>query len=366
VKEGADHPAIDITVRNESTRTISGRVVMPSDNAGAAAAVPANLTFFLVPRDPNALADSGAPTYSNTAPDRSSGRFEIRALPPGAYDLIVSAQAPQAPAPRGQGSLPLRLMGRARIDIADRDIDDVTITIQPGVEVRARLLIDGKPPAPLPRWMIDGPGAGDDPIPTAPSVRLILQSRENYPRPFEDAARNSTYDPAEGFLFRGVPEGRFDFQLGPQSGEALSGNAYIADVREDGASILDEGLTLNGRTPGMIEVQVSTRGERITGTVRDAEQKTIAAARVALAPAQSRRQNLALFKTTVSDAAGNFTIEGIAPGEYKLFAWENAPNNAHLNSEFLANHELRGHAVTVKAGVPVKMDLQAIGQDKRP
>jgi hypothetical protein len=356
--EGVELSAIDINVSGEPTRKLSGRVVIPA--AGPSTGAPPNLTLFLVNRDANALNDNSAPTFPNLAADRSGGRFEIRGVRPGAYDLIVSVLG-AATGPRGGEPGPARLLGWARIDVGERDLDDVTITIQTGVEVTARLLIDGKPPTPLPAWAMHGPGAGDEPVPTAPSVRLVMQSKENYPAPYRDTGRNSTYDPSVGFVFRGMPDGRFVFRVESQGGEALPASAFIADVREAGTSILDGDLTINGKPPGAIEVLVSTRGERVTGSVRDAEQKPVAAARVVLAPLESRRQNLSLFKTILSDTTGNFKLEGIAPGDYKLFAWKNAPLNAYLNAEFLANYELRGQPVTIKAGAPVKIDLPVIG-----
>jgi hypothetical protein len=49
-------------------------------------------------------------------------------------------------------------------------------------------------------------------------------------------------------------------------------------------------------------------------------------------------------------ASGNFTINGVAPGDYKLFAWEYVAANAWMNAEYLAPFENRGQAISVGGG----------------
>ena len=61
-----------------------------------------------------------------------------------------------------------------------------------------------------------------------------------------------------------------------------------------------------------------------------------------MVPAPQRRQNLAWYKTATSNAVGRFSISGLAPGEYKLFAWERSPETAYMDSAFLAKYEERG------------------------
>ena len=58
-----------------------------------------------------------------------------------------------------------------------------------------------------------------------------------------------------------------------------------------------------------------------------------------LAPEQWRRQNRALYADTTSDSEGRFTVRGIAPGEYKVFAWEQPIwLGARQNPAFIANY----------------------------
>jgi hypothetical protein len=66
-----------------------------------------------------------------------------------------------------------------------------------------------------------------------------------------------------------------------------------------------------------------------------------------------------------ADATGKFNMDGIAPGDYKLFAWEAVPNGAWMNAEFLARYEGRGVAVSVTptGSTPAKPELKVIPKE---
>jgi hypothetical protein len=94
--------------------------------------------------------------------------------------------------------------------------------------------------------------------------------------------------------------------------------------------------------------------------LRDAEQKTVSFALLALVPPPSQRGNSNLYKSVVSDSSGGFTLRGVAPGEYTLFAWETVLSNAWMNPEFLAAHEARGQKITLNPGSSARVDVQVI------
>jgi hypothetical protein len=76
-------------------------------------------------------------------------------------------------------------------------------------------------------------------------------------------------------------------------------------------------------------------------------------ASVVLVPSMALRQNLQLYKRATSNANGEFSFRGIAPGEYKLFAWPSPPpGQAEENAQYLAPFESRGTTVNVMTGGP--------------
>ena len=107
-------------------------------------------------------------------------------------------------------------------------------------------------------------------------------------------------------------------------------------------------------------MSINTNGGSIEGTELNAERKPVPRTSVVVVPPANRRSNSALYKIVQSDAQGRFTISGIAPGAWKVFAWESVPANAFLNRDFLQEYEAQGTNVTVLAGTRAGVDISVI------
>jgi hypothetical protein len=257
------------------------------------------------------------------------------------------------------------------VDVGSVDLEDVVVEVRAGFEVRVRMTVDGEPapssipPAPVPRGAppdtpLPPPLTPPAPTPPRPTLQLRLQSREPFNILESAANSNMTFDPAGIYTFPGVPEGRYRFVVNP-----IPPNAYVEDIREGSVSIFDEGLSLSGITAGEITVLINTKGASVKGIVSGSEQEPIEGALVALVPALARRSNIALYKTARSDDKGEYTINGVAPGEYRMFAWESVPTGAWLNADFMVLHEARGKSVTMTAGGSAGADLKVIPREIR-
>ena len=145
---------------------------------------------------------------------------------------------------------------------------------------------------------------------------------------------------------------RFNFR-------ALSGDLYVEDIRQGGITVYDSGITITERVPEPIEVFVSSGGGEIEGTVVSGP-RPARDAKVVLVPLPSRRVNRGLYKSATTDNQGRFSLSGIRPGEYKLFAWETVPDGAWLNVEFLANYEGQGRLINVVSTATQKVTLPVI------
>jgi uncharacterized surface anchored protein len=85
----------------------------------------------------------------------------------------------------------------------------------------------------------------------------------------------------------------------------------------------------------------------VDGIVQDSHTKTVAGAVVALVPEAKHFENRVLFANATSDASGKFVFRGVAPGDYRLFAWENTPPNAYQNAGFIQKFEGKAQMVHV-------------------
>ena len=89
-------------------------------------------------------------------------------------------------------------------------------------------------------------------------------------------------------------------------------------------------------------------------------------ATVVLVPDTKHRDHADLFKRTASDTSGHFSIKGISPGEYKLFAWEDVENDAYQDPEFLQPFENQGESVTIREGSHEDRQLKLIPAESTP
>jgi len=80
-----------------------------------------------------------------------------------------------------------------------------------------------------------------------------------------------------------------------------------------------------------------------------------------LVPSSPRRDNPLLYKEVSTDDSGRFSFRGVAPGEYKVFAWTAPPRGqAYRSEEFLADYDSRGISVSVTAGATSEVQVTVL------
>src|SRR5262249_14157761 len=101
----------------------------------------------------------------------------------------------------------------------------------------------------------------------------------------------------------------------------LPPGTYVKSALIGTKDIIQDPIAVGTPSPPVMSVLISRNASQLTGMVVDKNQNPIAASSIVLIPDQQREQH-DLYKTVLSNAAGRFTIQGIVPGDYKLFAWE--------------------------------------------
>jgi hypothetical protein len=269
----------------------------------------------------------------NGASNMANGNFTIPYVPPGAYELIVGG----AIAPRG----------RVPVTVDDKDITNLTIPVPRTIDFKGRVTVNG--------------AAASFPL---SSLRVTL-APDYRVSPYPSSGVTE-----DALAFPGIVEGKhtvlveLGVSVGTSSGAAR--DAYVEDVRQGGRSIFQGALTFDDAVVNVasdaapLEVILNTAGATISGVVATTGNNDIADATVTLVPQPLRRQNVMLYKSVTTDGAGGFTFTGVAPGAYKLFAWDTIPTGAHLNAEFLVPFEARGTTVNATAGQRLEVKLNLI------
>jgi hypothetical protein len=152
------------------------------------------------------------------------------------------------------------------------------------------------------------------------------------------------------------------FQWGTPSLVPLLQNAYIKSIRLGGADVLSDGLRLNFAPQEPLEVLIGN-GAKLSGTVINDKRESVVNATVALVPTASR-QRIDLYRTTTSDKDGRYKLQGIPPGNYRAYAWEDVERDAWQDPSFLSLIEGRGTTVQVSEGMQADADLIVIAAGK--
>jgi hypothetical protein len=173
---------------------------------------------------------------------------------------------------------------------------------------------------------------------------------------FEDGDEASTEIKADG---------RFTAKLEPlQWSLAVTGvprNAFIKSARAGGTDVLESGMNLTAGAPaGGLEIVLSAAGAQVEGAVFDASERPARGATVVLAPEPRLRVHGRLFHEASTDKDGRFAFRGIAPGEYKLFAWDDVAGEAYRDPDFLRDYEGRGQKIVVRENEAKQARLKLI------
>jgi hypothetical protein len=315
---GINYTGVDFMITESRAVRVLGRVV---NGVTGQAILAAAVT--LVPR--RGTVATGSLQRGIISP---RGIFEFRHMAPGSYDLVASV-----PDPGGR-----RLAASLPIEIGSGDIDNITLVLQPQLSITGRVSIDNlqADPATL----------------NLNSIRIELRREPFTP---ELLVVIPTVSPDGTFTLTGVTPG--DYRLKVSTGGL---NGYIKSARYGAVDALNPPLHID--TSGQLEIAVSLNSGSLDAVVLDDAQRPFAEATVALIPDSPRRQHFNLYYAAGSDASGRVHFDGVAPGSYRAFAWDDVPADAWQDPDYMRPYEDRGKAVRVTEGSKENIELRLISR----
>jgi hypothetical protein len=248
---------------------------------------PAALGFSIMER---ALSTSSYGLGGKSGPD---GKIRICGLPPGEYDVTAEH------VPSGTAESPR--FGSMAVNIADKDVRNVTVVAYAGVPLRGKVTWDSTPPAkPIPRVWI---------------------SLEPLTRPsFMGEQTELEVSVPKEFSFPSSLMGEYAVRIGGISSPGI----YVKDMVYARRSIRNKSLRLTGSTDIDPELRIilGADGGTLSTTVVDKDGKPIPDSYVLIMPAEivSEAEFASALVSGQTDQNGRYSSDTLAPGKYYLLA----------------------------------------------
>ncbi len=265
--------------------------------------------------------NGGAVRSTSVQPD---GSFEIPSVFPGSYSLLASGNDSTG-----------RLIGRVSVDVFATDVQNVSIAVSKGLSLSGRIRSDEMETSSRIFGVVLVPTTEDR------SIQNLLNLTSN--------VTNGT------FTIDAVPPGNYQAWIAYSSPIPI----YVKSVRL-GSSDVRSGFRFETQSNVSLEIAVGSNGGVVDGVILNSKGQPVRSATVVLVPDASLRQRSSSFKTTTTDTTGAFRINGIGPGDYKVFSWEAVETGAWEDPEFLRSFEVRGQSLTILEGTRQTVQLTAI------
>jgi hypothetical protein len=264
-----------------------------------------------------------------------TGEFELRGVWLGVYILEARTKV-QDPAAADSTDASLADLHVARIPIVVQDagLENLRLIQIPPFEVTGRVHVEGV----------------NESLPMTGTVDVSPidpQSAGRTPPSAKIAADGS-------FKISGLFPGEYMVRLQEKSG----GNVYTKNITFDANDILNFPWHLTGPTDGSIEIVRRAGLARLTGTATTARNEPAGGAHIVLLPVARFRSDL--YKGVTADRNGRFTMIDIAPGEYRLFAFESLAAGDEFNPDYMRVYEGQGYPIHIVESMANSRDIRTV------
>jgi hypothetical protein len=260
-------------------------------------------------------------------PHRDSTKFSIVGLPRGTYHIrsqwLVNTSATSVAIHHAMVSA----------SISANNIDDLRIADDSYTSVRGHILVDPD------KVQLTGSLGG----------RILLVNVAN------SDEYGAAVGPAGDFTLRDVPAGTFAVRY------ENDGKTYVRSVTQDGRWSSGQRITIAGGHPNtlVIGVELSTEVATLKGFLRGWRGETVQGEVLV------QSDESACFYTARSDVNGAFSVTGLAPGDYSVYAWHNLEQIEYANPRVLERYKGNSRSVSVGEGQTLAgVDVELLPDDR--
>jgi protocatechuate 3,4-dioxygenase beta subunit len=300
---GQDMRSVDFTLHRIRAVTVRGRVVKPA----GATLVNVSLT-----------AANGSMGAVNNGTNDPEGKFELRGAAPGAYTLTARSMIANK-----------MYAAQRPIQIGADDIEGIEMTLAPPADVSGVVRMEGNTTVKL------------------SDVRVSLLASLQ-------GGNQATVNDEGTFMVGNLAPDVYTINF------YAPGNLFLKSARCGTTEVTESGVDLTAGGGCDLTITLSANGGQIEGQVQDDDGKPAQGTLVTLI-AEGKRRGDASRMTSSTDSNGHFKMVGVAPGSYRLYAWEEVNLNAVLyDPDFLKPFESSGESVQISEGDRKSVSLKRI------
>lgn len=269
----------------------------------------------------------------------ANGAFDLSGAVPGGYIVLSEGFSALTPPTKGPGNQtttapqpPNLISGQVPVDMGNADIENLRVVATPPANLSGRVVIDGGGNPDLTKIQVT--------LTWDPDV-LGMPNTGTFGRP----AGNGRVRGDGGFTLKATG-GNYRMSV-----SGIPANTFIRSARLGDTDILRDGLHVTGAVDRPIEIVLASNAGELEGMTLDSNSAPMPNVVVALVPQSPLlRGRDDLYATASTDAAGRFRLRTIAPGDYKLFAWQYVEDGAWHDPQFLAPYEQFGEPIRIHEG----------------
>jgi hypothetical protein len=308
LQAGADFGGVDFTLVQAKTHNVRGTVI---DGWTGRPASSAALT----------LGRRGGGVSGLTDRTESDGRFEVEKVLPGSY-VVHGVMRTES----GFST------GRTSLQVGNADLENVTVVISPGTDIPGEIVYDGS-----------GPRAAD----LNPNIKLYGVQ--------DGTVENAEFTDSPKFTIHDIAPGDYEIRV-----HRLQANEYVKSIRFGGADASNGTVQVRERSTARIEITLATTTASVDGTIRGASGELVANLKVTLVPVSAQAKRADLYKTSTADSSGRFHFQGVAPGEYMIFAWYDVEADIWYDPDFVRQLQIFGTPAHVDQNTTLNIEVRPV------
>ena len=256
------------------------------------------------------------PTGARAAKVSPDGKFDVAGVSPGSY--VLSTDYFEAGA---------RLHARVPVEVGNADVNEVTVHLDSGFTIAGKVRIESKSNE-------------------APAQKIVVALRSA--EPMSGGGPTQWNADHSAFTIGDLTPGNYRLDV------VIGGKLFVKNATLAGRDIIGQEIPLV-ESSGPLDIVLSDDGGALDVRVTGADDQPAQGSGVMILRNGSQPQ------TAIAGPDGRATLQGLAPGDYQVYAWDDVRQVEYANPDWIGRYGAGGHLVSVQAGqfpqVTVKQQL---------